>query len=101
MTDSQPALGLNTFQIEWYNDPDDAHPIQPTSNLQKGTVFKNILHFKIAVVLMPLFVMDSGQCTHPVQTTQGTRLAAAIAEDKLDEFGNLGQPGQPPRRRPT
>ena len=42
MTDSQPAVGpdgqlLDTSKIDWYNDPDDAHPIQPTSNLQKGT----------------------------------------------------------------
>jgi hypothetical protein len=71
MTDSQPALGpdgqlLDASKIDWYNDPDDAHPIQ--------------------------------QPTRPVRTTQSTRLAEAIAEEKLNEYGDLAQP---PRRRPT
>jgi hypothetical protein len=70
MTDSQPALGpdgqlLDASKIDWYNDPDDAHPIQPT---------------------------------HPVRTTQSMRLAEAIAEEKLNEYGDLTQP---PRHCPT
>jgi hypothetical protein len=39
-----------------------------------------------------------GQRTRPTRATQGTRLAAAIAAEKLDEFGN---PIQPSRRRPA
>ena len=44
----QPALGphsqlLDTSRIEWYNDPDDAHPIQPTSDMQYGIVFKILI----------------------------------------------------------
>ncbi|KAF8804686.1 hypothetical protein BYT27DRAFT_7259161 [Phlegmacium glaucopus] len=80
MTAYQPAIGLDgqlldTSKIEWYNDPDDAHPIQPTSNLS----------------------LQQGQCTCPMRTTQGTQLAAAIAAEKLDEFGNNAQPS---RRQP-
>jgi hypothetical protein len=35
----QPALGpdgqlLDATEIEWFNDPDDARPIQPTSSMQ-------------------------------------------------------------------
>ena len=40
----------------------------------------------------------SGQRTHSTRATQGTRLAAAIATEKLDKFGN---PVQPSHRRPT
>ena len=36
--------------------------------------------------------MESSQHTHPAQTTQGTRLAAAIAAEKLDEFRNTVGP---------
>jgi hypothetical protein len=91
MTDSQPALGpdgqlLDTSKIEWYNDPDDAHPIQPTSNLQNGHGTSSIVSRLTG--------------TRPVWTTQSTRLAAAIAEEKLDEYGDLAQPPLP-RRRPT
>jgi hypothetical protein len=37
----QPALGpdgqlLDATEIEWYNDPDDAQPIQPASFVQEG-----------------------------------------------------------------
>jgi hypothetical protein len=43
----QPALGpdgrlLDATEIEWYNDPDDAQPIQPTSCMQEGTAFTHI-----------------------------------------------------------
>lgn len=46
MTD-QPALGpdgrlLDASKIVWFNDPDDPHPIQPTSDAQRGMVFKCI-----------------------------------------------------------
>jgi hypothetical protein len=39
----QPALGpdgqlLGASKIVWFNDPDDDHPIQPTSNMHHGTV---------------------------------------------------------------
>lgn len=40
----QPALGpdgqlLDASKIEWYNDPDDAQPIQHTSCMQEGAVY--------------------------------------------------------------
>jgi len=42
----QPALGpdgqlCDTTEIEWYNNPDDAQPIQPASCMQ-GAVFLHI-----------------------------------------------------------
>lgn len=40
----------------------------------------------------------SGQHSRPVRATAGARLAAAIAAEKLDEFGN---PVQPSHRRPA
>lgn len=46
MTDhgDQAALGpdgklLDATEIVWYNDPDDAQPIQPTLGMQEGAVF--------------------------------------------------------------
>jgi len=43
----QPALGpdghlLDATDIEWYNDPDDAQPIQPTPCMQEGAVFRHV-----------------------------------------------------------
>ncbi|KAI0282623.1 hypothetical protein BC826DRAFT_974203 [Russula brevipes] len=65
----QPALGqdgqlLDATEIEWYHDPDDAWPIPPSSHLQEG------------------------QCSRPAWATTGGRLAAALAAEKLDEYGN-------------
>ena len=40
----QPARGsdgqlLNVLKIQWYNDPDDAHPIQQSaSEVQRGII---------------------------------------------------------------
>jgi len=47
----QPTIGpdgqlLDASKIEWYNDPDDAHPIQLTSDMRQG-LFLNHLHLKI------------------------------------------------------
>jgi hypothetical protein len=50
MTD-QSALGpdgqlLDASKIEWFNDPDDTHPIQPTSDVRHrrhGIVFLSAL----------------------------------------------------------
>ncbi|KAH9160626.1 hypothetical protein EDB89DRAFT_871052 [Lactarius sanguifluus] len=81
MTD-QPALGpdgqlLDASKMKWYNDPDDAQPIEPT----------------------PSAASTPGDQRRPVRTTTGgTRLAEAIAAEKLDEFGN---PVQSSRRRTT
>jgi hypothetical protein len=41
----QPARGpdgqlLDASKLMWYNDADDAHPIQPTSKMTYGIVFK-------------------------------------------------------------
>ncbi|KAH9016083.1 hypothetical protein EDB84DRAFT_1277063 [Lactarius hengduanensis] len=77
MTD-QPALGpdgqlLDASKIVWHHDPDDPHPIGSAPS---------------AAILR-----------RPVRATTGsTRLAEAIAAEKLDEFGN---PVQSPYRRVT
>jgi hypothetical protein len=39
----QPALGhngqlLDASQIPWYNDPEDAHPIQTAPDMQRGII---------------------------------------------------------------
>jgi hypothetical protein len=39
---------VDVSKIEWYNDPDDAHPIPPTSDLRQG-LFLNIFNSTIAV----------------------------------------------------
>jgi hypothetical protein len=87
----QSALGpdgrlLDASEIEWYNDPDDAQPIQPTSSVQ-GTVFKCTA---FGDLITHSFVL-SGQRSRPVRVTTGTRLAEALAAEKLDEFGNPTQ----------
>ena len=51
----QPALGpdgrlLDATEIEWYNDPDDTQPIQPTSCMQ-GAVFLHIAFGTTNIVL--------------------------------------------------
>jgi len=43
----QPAVGpdgqlLNASKIKWYNDPDDVHPIQPTSKTQHSIVLDSL-----------------------------------------------------------
>ena len=99
MTD-QPALGLDgqlldASKIKWYNDPDDAEPIRQTTSVQvkEGAVFKPIpfgdrTDNRLIVLL--------GQRSRPIRAVTGTRLAEAIAAEKLDEFGN---PTQVPRQR--
>ena len=47
MTD-QPALGpegqlLDVTKIEWYNDPDDAQPIQPVEPTPSYMLFQRML----------------------------------------------------------
>lgn len=61
----QPARGpdgqlLDASKITWYNDPDDAHPIQSTSRVQKV-----------------------GQRSRPIRAAAGIQLAEAIAAEKL------------------
>jgi hypothetical protein len=82
----QPALGpdgrlLDATEIEWYNDPDDAQPIQCPC-MQEGAMFIHITLGTTNTVFL------SAQRSHPVRATAGTRLAAAIAAEKLDKFGN-------------
>ena len=48
MMADQPAVGpdgqlLDASKIQWYNDPDDAQPIQPTSNIQTGAEVMSII----------------------------------------------------------
>jgi hypothetical protein len=48
MMADQPAVGpdgqlLDASKIIWYNDPDDAQPVQPTSNTQTGAEVMSIV----------------------------------------------------------
>ncbi|KAF8219691.1 hypothetical protein L208DRAFT_1338569 [Tricholoma matsutake] len=88
----QPALGLDgqlldASKIIWYNNSDADHPIQPA---QHGIIF-NLL-----VILSQRFIYHAGHSTRSSArvTTGSAQLAAAIAAEKLDEFGNLLQPHQ-------
>ena len=81
----QPALGpdgqlLDASKITWYNDPDDSHPIQSASKVQEGAY--NFIRFWATTYLL------SGQVhQRSRRATAGTRLAEAIAAEKLDEYG--------------
>ena len=88
----QPALGpdgqlVDASKIAWYNDPDDPHPIQPismTSEVQEGEAF-----IFITISQRLIFLSGGlGQRSRPIRTTAGTRLAEAIAAEKLDENGS-------------
>jgi hypothetical protein len=88
----QPALGpdgqlLDASKITWYNDPDDSHPIQPTSRpsmVQEGMCLTPIPYWR------PLIFLSGqvGERSCPTRATAGTRLAEAIAAEKLDEYGS-------------
>jgi hypothetical protein len=74
----QPAQGPDgqlpdTSKIQWYNDPDNAHPIQQAAQ------FHRFIDYGLEV------------CLSCRSLTAGTRLATAIAAEKLDEFGNPTQ----------
>lgn len=96
MADSDnAALGpngqlLDASKIAWYNDPDDAQPIQPTvltepvpppptPSVQEGAIFKFVY------VWPTKYVLSGRSCPH--RAAAGARLAEAIAVEKLDEFG--------------
>jgi len=69
----QPALGpdgqlLDASKLVWHHDPSDPHPIQPTQP-------------------EPTSSATSGQRSRPIRAAAGTRLAEAIASEKLDEYG--------------
>jgi hypothetical protein len=86
----QSAIGpdgqlLDASKIAWYNDPDDAQPIQSTSRRQPSASFIHILNFSTAQNVL------SGHRSRPVRATSGARLAEAIAAEKLDEFGNVAR----------
>jgi hypothetical protein len=77
------------LKIVWYNNPDDDHPIQPTSDMHRGIAFN-------LFVTSERFVCHhhAGHCTRSsVRVITGSaRLAAAINAEKHNEFGNLLQP---------
>src|ERR1700678_4566749 len=80
MTD-QSALGpdgelLDVSKIEWFNDPDDTHPIQPTSDVRHGIVFLSVLIHRS--LLTDYFLARSSG-----RTATGARLAAAMAAENL------------------
>jgi hypothetical protein len=89
----QPALGpdgqlLDASKIPWYNDPDDPLPIQPTSTtseVQEGEVLSFVTILQRLIFLSG----EPGQRSRPIYTTAGTRLAEAIAAEKLNEYGSL------------
>lgn len=57
------------------------------------------MHLNLFGLLIHFFLL--GQRIRPVRATAGTRLAAAIAAEKLDEFGNTirSRPAQPLKPR--
>ena len=76
---------LDASEIEWYNDPDDDQPIQPTSSVQEG-------HVQVYCIWRLLIIYSfllSGQHSHPVHATTGTQLAEAIATEKLDKSHSI------------
>jgi len=89
---NQPALGsdgqlLNASELSWYNDPDDPNPIQPksiSSRVEEGEG-DNLSLFSRRLIFLPAQV---GQRSRPIRTSAGTRLAEAIAAEKLDEYGS-------------
>jgi len=88
----QAALGpngqlLNASNIKWYNNPDDTQPIQVHSTMQEGIV-SNLLYLVITDKESISFLC---QCPCPAWATTSTQLAAAIAAEKLNEFGNTGK----------
>ena len=107
----QPALGpdgqlLDASKITWYNDPDDSHPIQSTSKVQEGAFTISLSHFGQQLMFLSGQV---SQRSRPVHATAGTRLAEAIAAEKLDEYGLSCRQficprdvkASPKRKRPT
>ena len=85
----QPARGpdgqlLDASKIDWYNDPDDPHPIQPISRAQEGVTPLIIIRCRQFIFLLGLV----GQRSRPIRSTAGTRLAEVIAAEKLDEYGS-------------
>jgi hypothetical protein len=63
--------------------------------IYKKVLYHDILHFGST---HNVSIVYSGQRSCPVRATTGARLAAALAAEKLDEFGN---PVQSTRRRLT
>ncbi|KAH9009949.1 hypothetical protein EDB85DRAFT_2298327 [Lactarius pseudohatsudake] len=74
---------LDASKMEWHHDPDDARPIEPTPSAAKSAAASSA-------------ASAPGDKRRPVRTTTGsTRLAEAIAAEKLDEFGNPAQSSRP------
>ena len=84
----QPALGpdgqlLDASKIVWFNDPDDPHPIRPTSMEWEGMILTSITFW-----WQLTFLLGQGQHLHPIHATTGTQYAEAITAEKVDEFGS-------------
>jgi hypothetical protein len=77
--------------MQWYNDPDDPQPIRlETSSEQTEPGLTSEAQLGIVVQCISSLVAAKDCTGHRSSTraTAGTRLAAAIAAEKLDEFGN-------------
>jgi hypothetical protein len=91
----QPARGpdgqlLDASEIPWYNDPDDPNPIQSkssSSRVQEGEG-DNLDSFLRRLIFLPEGPEQVGQRSRPIRTSAGSRLAEAIAAEKLDEYGS-------------
>jgi hypothetical protein len=79
---------LDASEIPWYNDPDDPHPtIPPPSTVESAVQEGNVVNF-IKFNDYSLLVFLSEQRSRPIRASAGTRLAEAIAAEKLDEYGS-------------
>ena len=93
----QPAVGpdgqlLDASKIEWYHDPDDAHPIQSIGKAHddQGSIAL-VIYIEIMLAKSGTLASVSGRRFRPVRLNTGAQLKEAIAEEKLDEYGNPTQ----------
>jgi hypothetical protein len=78
---------LDASEIPWYNDPDDPHPIPPLSTVESTVQEGNVVKF-IKFNDYSLLLFLSEQRSRPIRASAGSRLAEAIAAEKLDEYGS-------------
>ena len=94
MSEDNCAVGsdgklLDASEIIWYNDPDDAQPVQPNPPTAPTPSVQGVVLFilDIPCVRGTKNILLGPSHSRPHRATAGSRLAEAIAAEKLDEFG--------------